>query len=143
MNSWAMTAFEATYQIRPPATLRGWRAHATEGDPHMDGLEQPAEARVGDILTVLEPFGPPDADSLFARSSSMAIELIDRTNVVFARAALHRPVYLVGRKGAGKTAFLKGTYHGGAVCFEELVSGSVYSKYLGFIRRFQERHAPL
>jgi hypothetical protein len=109
----------------------------------MDGLAQPADARVGDILTLLEPFGPPDADSLFARSSATAIELIDRTNVVFARAATHRPVYLVGRKGAGKTAFLKGTYHGGEVCFEELVSGSVYSKYLGFIRRFQERHAPL
>jgi hypothetical protein len=97
----------------------------------------------GEILTPEEPFGPPDADVLFARSSGTAFELIDRTNLVFSRAAINRPVYLVGRKGSGKTAFLKGTFHDSDIAFEELVSSSVYSKYLGFVRRFQERHAPL
>ena len=109
----------------------------------MDTANAIPDLSLGDILTPEEPFGPPDADRLFARSSETAFELIDRTNVVFARAAMNRPVYLVGRKGAGKTAFLKGTFHDGDIAFEELVSGSVYSKYLGFVRRFQERHAPL
>lgn len=109
----------------------------------MTASEAPQGRTVGDILSPDEPFGPPDADLLFARASERAYELIDRTNVVFARAAQSRPVYLVGRKGAGKTAFLKGSFHDNDVAFEELVSGSVYSKYLGFIQRFQERHAPL
>lgn len=109
----------------------------------MNAANAVPDVSLGEILTHEEPFGPPDADVLFARSPETAFELIDRTNLVFSRAAINRPVYLVGRKGAGKTAFLKGTFHDSDIAFEELVSPSVYSKYLGFVRRFQERHAPL
>jgi hypothetical protein len=109
----------------------------------MSKADEAPHPTIGDILSLDEPFGPPDADQLFAGCWDAAFQLIDRTNVVYSRAAANRPVYLVGRKGAGKTAFLKGTFYDGGIPFEELISGSVYSKYLGFIRRFQERHAPL
>jgi hypothetical protein len=98
---------------------------------------------VGDVLTTDEPFGPPDADQIFARSEEAGFELTDRSNKIFERAAFRRPVYVVGRKGAGKTAFLKSSLHDARVPHVALVTGNVYSKYVGFIRRFEERHAPL
>jgi hypothetical protein len=98
---------------------------------------------VGDVLTQDEPFGPPDSGEIFARSEAAGFELTDRSNKIFERAAKQRPVYVVGRKGAGKTAFLKSSLHDAQIPHIALITANVYSKYAGFIRRFEERHAPL
>ena len=108
-----------------------------------DARQTLEEVAVGMVLTQDQPFGPPDAEGLFVLSSANAFQLIDRTNKVFARASAQRPMYVVGRKGAGKTAFLLGSLLDSGIPHEVLSSANVYSKYLGFTRRFAERHAPL
>ena len=61
------------------------------------------------ILTAREPFGPRDADALVRADPLESDQLFDRNNLIYAQtSAAARPTYIIGRKGAGKTAFLHG-----------------------------------
>ena len=84
---------------------------------------------LSEILTAREPFGPRDSETLSRADAAEYDQLFDRNNGIYAQASTARPrTYLIGRKGAGKTAFLHGAaFRAGAP--PQLVSstGSVYA----------------
>ena len=62
------------------------------------------------ILTTREPFGPADSESVFEAGLAGVDKLFDRSNLIYAQTTCaSRPTYIIGRKGAGKTAFLFGS----------------------------------
>ena len=64
---------------------------------------------LSEILTAREPFGPRDSETLSRAAAAEYDQLFDRNNGIYAQASAARPrTYLIGRKGAGKTAFLHG-----------------------------------
>jgi hypothetical protein len=75
-------------------------------------------AELDRILTNKWPFGPIDAvqvDEAIQAGVTGADQLFDRTNLIYSQVVGHsRPTYIIGRKGAGKTAFLlSSTLRGG------------------------------
>jgi hypothetical protein len=61
------------------------------------------------ILTRNQPLGPPYTEELLRSPRGIFEQLYDRTNGCHGSAERDDPVYVVGRKGSGKTAFLVGT----------------------------------
>lgn len=61
------------------------------------------------ILTRNQPLGPPYTEELLRSPRGIFEQLYDRMNGCHGRAERDDPVYVVGRKGSGKTAFLVGT----------------------------------
>jgi hypothetical protein len=61
------------------------------------------------ILTRNEPLGPPYTEELLRSPRGIFEQLYDRTNGCHGTAERDDPLYVVGRKGSGKTAFLVGT----------------------------------
>jgi hypothetical protein len=61
-----------------------------------------------DVLTLAKPLGPPDTESLLHGPSGVFQLLYDRANHIHHEAYVDDPPFIVGRKGAGKTAFLAG-----------------------------------
>lgn len=61
------------------------------------------------ILKPTEPLGPPFTEPLLRTSHEIFELLYDRSNDIHGIAERDDPVYVVGRKGSGKTAFLVGT----------------------------------
>ncbi|MEU3646116.1 hypothetical protein AB0E59_22220 [Lentzea sp. NPDC034063] len=61
------------------------------------------------VLTPQNPFGPIATEEVITLGRSNASRLFDRNNRVYAQAVADSPpTYIIGRKGAGKTAFLLG-----------------------------------
>jgi len=74
--------------------------HAELSD--QDGLKR--------VLTPQQPFGPIVTEDVMNLGRSDAGQLFDRNNRVYAQAVSDSPpTYIIGRKGAGKTAFLIGS----------------------------------
>jgi hypothetical protein len=94
------------------------------------------------ILTEREPFGPRDAvDTLVGEGCD---QLFDRRNLIYAQtSAAARPTYIIGRKGAGKTAFLRGSATRGEVPQEVLRTDSVYAEMVAVLRHYQRVRSPL
>lgn len=93
------------------------------------------------ILTAREPFGPRDAEGLADAGSEL---LFDRTNLIYAQtSAAARPTYIIGRKGAGKTAFLRGSAARGAPPQEVLRTASVYAEMVAVLHHYQQSRSPL
>ncbi|HZG90992.1 MAG TPA: hypothetical protein VEZ42_12340, partial [Pseudonocardia sp.] len=106
------------------------------------GTVQRGSRRIGAILTDRQPFGPVDTEGLISAGDPAVDQLFDRSNLIFAqtREAI-RPSYIIGRKGAGKTAFLLGaTDHRHQ---EQLRTSTIYSELVAVLRRYTERRAPL
>jgi hypothetical protein len=61
------------------------------------------------ILTHKRPLGPPYTEELLRSPRGIFEQLYDRTNFCHGTAERDDPVFVVGRKGSGKTAFLVGT----------------------------------
>ena len=97
------------------------------------------------ILTESAPFGPLASDSLFDAEPASAELLFDRSNLICSQAQHTAPAYIVGRKGAGKTAFLLGATF--ACCsnqnIEVLQTSAVYSEMVTVMRRYGEVRGPL
>lgn len=64
--------------------------------------------RLADVVTLEKPLGPPESEALVGLGDDVFRELYDETNTMHASARKDNPFYVVGRKGAGKTAFLIG-----------------------------------
>jgi hypothetical protein len=103
-----------------------------------------ASNSVASILTAWEPFGPLDSEKLFNPGLVGTEVLFDRSNLIYAQAAnVNRPTYIVGRKGAGKTAFLRASAVTGdqpQVCLD---TANVYSEMYGLLRNHAEARGPL
>jgi len=96
------------------------------------------------VLTPEEPFGPFDTENILDAGPAIARQLFDRSNLIYAQAAsTSGPTYIIGRKGAGKTAFLLGSTLGNGQPSEELNTAEIYSEMLAVLRRYDECRAPL
>ncbi|WP_154697838.1 P-loop ATPase, Sll1717 family [Lentzea guizhouensis] len=94
------------------------------------------------ILTTREPFGPADSESVFEAGLVGVDQLFDRSNLIYAQAiGASRPTYIIGRKGAGKTAFLFGSTMSNSV--RALRTATVYQWMASVIRRWTEVRGPL
>lgn len=95
------------------------------------------------VLTRREPFGPRDTEGVIGLGRTDADLLFDRTNLIYAQTASPaRPTYIIGRKGAGKTAFLLGSTLGGPQP-TELRTATVYHEMMAVLRRYDQSRGPL
>jgi len=104
-------------------------------------ISQPAGAGLAQILTPEHPFGFQATESMFEFGKDNTDLLFDRRNLVY-RQAVHesRPTYIVGRKGAGKTAFLASSQFLGSARIEELQTGNVYREILTVLGTYEQRY---
>jgi hypothetical protein len=102
-----------------------------------------AHPQLNRILTESAPFGPVASDSLFEAEPASAEQLFDRSNLICAQAQHTAPAYIVGRKGAGKTAFLLASTFGCCQEVEVLQTSAVYSEMVTVIRRYAQVRGPL
>ena len=103
----------------------------------------PAHPELDGILTESAPFGPLASEALFRAGLESAEQLFDRSNLICAQTAGAPPTYIVGRKGAGKTAFLLGSTIGLHLPTEVLQTSAVYSELITAIRWYGEVRGPL
>ncbi len=96
------------------------------------------------ILTAREPFGPRDAESLIDAGLAGSDQLFDRSNLIYAQtSAASRPTYIIGRKGAGKTAFLRGSPVQGEFPQEVLRTATVYAEMVAVLHHYRAVRSPL
>lgn len=95
------------------------------------------------ILTIREPFGPRDTESVINLGLTSADLLFDRSNLIYSQATgPSRPTYIIGRKGAGKTAFLRGSMVSGPQRVE-LRTATVYHEMMSVLRRYDQSRGRL
>jgi hypothetical protein len=98
----------------------------------------PANAGLARILTPEHPFGFQATETMFEFGRSSTDLLFDRRNLVYQQSVQElRPTYIVGRKGAGKTAFLVSSQVLESATIEELETGNVYREMLTVLRVYQ------
>jgi hypothetical protein len=106
-------------------------------DHHSTEVPGPLDRIVNDS----QPFGPIDTESLVDANCADAEQLFDRSNLIYAQATGRiRPTYIIGRKGAGKTAFLLG---GNGRRLELLRTANIYSELMATLRCYNEHRGPL
>lgn len=123
--------------VEKPATRQGRRQPSGELDEE-DRRRREHEAIVR-FLTVDQPFGPPDSDRLFGEGFVGTDILFDRANRIFAQAAPKGASYIVGRKGAGKTAFLFGSLLSTGSAVQGLRTSDVYSKFVATTKHLEDQ----
>jgi hypothetical protein len=131
---------EALAQLHEPDRVphASRRRAPSDGDTHEDRSRREQEAIVR-FLTTQQPFGPPDSDRLFGDGFTGTDILFDRANRIFAQAAPKGASYIVGRKGAGKTAFLFGSTLSTGCAVQGLRTSDVYSKFIATTRHLEEQ----
>ncbi|MEU5692367.1 hypothetical protein [Actinosynnema sp. NPDC020468] len=99
------------------------------------GLEQ--------VLTADQPFGPIVTEDVVHLGRSQVDQLFDRGNRSYRLAvAESTPTYIIGRKGAGKTAFLLGSNLAGGAPREVLRTENVYHEMLKVLHAYSREHEP-
>ena len=101
---------------------------------------------LSEILTAREPFGPRDSETLLRADCRP-----NTTNCSTATTASTpkpsppaRATYLIGRKGAGKTAFLRGaTFRAGAPPQLMFSTGSVYADMAALLTKYRAHRGPV
>jgi hypothetical protein len=102
-----------------------------------------SEDHLARILNHRQPFGPPDTESVVSAGCAGTERLFDTSNLIYAQAVgTARPAYIIGRKGAGKTAFLLSTAGPGRQP-EMLRTATVYSEMVATLRCYTEHRGPL
>ncbi|MFD4637873.1 P-loop ATPase, Sll1717 family [Lentzea sp. NPDC058436] len=93
------------------------------------------------VLTAHLPFGPIETEKVITHGRSNAEQLFDRNNRVYAQAAADSPpTYIIGRKGAGKTAFLIGSDEGRQRPRIVLQTEDVYHEMLKVFHEYGRDH---
>jgi hypothetical protein len=102
----------------------------------------PSDGRLQDVLTLAEPLGPWSTEPLLHRASGVFKLLYDHGNHIHRQTHIDDPTYIVGRKGAGKTAFLAGApmHIGAEVVFIE--SHEIYTEVDRIRRRYEADVGP-
>lgn len=97
--------------------------------------------RLDRIVNDNQPFGPIDTESLVNAHCAEADRLFDKTNLIYTQAGgPSRPAYIIGRKGAGKTAFLLSSSGHRP---ETLRTSTIYSELMATLRCYNEQRGPL
>jgi hypothetical protein len=91
---------------------------------------------IADVLTDDQPFGPRDSDRLVEAGLLNAEELFDTSNLVYKQRKGRSPTYIIGRKGAGKTAFLRGHPDGDPRHLAVLTTDAVYADMADFLKNW-------
>jgi hypothetical protein len=84
------------------------------------------------VITEQQPFGPPDA-AQFTASTDLLRLLYDPANRIHRQAEMTGAPYVIGRKGAGKTAFVMAPKLRDEVVAVELPSADVYQGVFGVV----------
>jgi hypothetical protein len=101
-------------------------------------------AALAQILTARQPFGPRDAEGLVEDRSPGTEQLFDRKNLIYAQTTSNaRPAYIIGRKGAGKTAFLRSSALCGEREQEVLGTATVYAEMASLLAHYKRARSPL
>ncbi len=98
---------------------------------------------LADVITLEQPLGPPQSEALLDMGQDIFRELYDETNTVHALAKSENPFFIVGRKGAGKTAFLIGTAIADHADVILIRSEDVYLEVNKLVARHRDRGVPL
>jgi hypothetical protein len=93
------------------------------------------------ILAPEHPFGFQATETMFEFGKDNTNLLFDRRNLVYRQSVQEsRPTYIVGRKGAGKTAFLVSSQFLGSATTVELDTGSIYREMLTVLRTYTQAY---
>lgn len=92
------------------------------------------------VLTAEQPFGPPDA-AHFTSNVELLRLLYDPDNRIHERAERSGAPFVIGRKGAGKTAFVTAPQLRDGVTAVELPSADMYQGVFDVIRAIMNRSA--
>lgn len=96
-----------------------------------------------DVLTEQQPLGPPLTEGLLHRPNDVFQLLYDKANHIHHEAHADDPPYIVGRKGAGKTAFLAGAPLLAGADVVLIESENIYSEVERLRRRYQQDVGPV
>lgn len=102
-----------------------------------------ASPSLADIVTLVEPLGPEDTERLVGTGKDIFASLYDETNAVHKVVRTHDPFFIVGRKGAGKTAFLIGAAFADGAEVVLVRSEDVYLEVNKLATRYSERNGRL
>ncbi|MBB4966626.1 P-loop ATPase, Sll1717 family [Saccharothrix violaceirubra] len=105
--------------------------------------ESDVTAGLDHVLTAHQPFGPIVTEDVVHLGPDTADRLFDRSNRSYRQAAGEdTPTYIIGRKGAGKTAFLMGSNHVAGPAREVLRTENVYHEMLKVLTTYSRDHEP-
>jgi hypothetical protein len=77
--------------------------------PYNSRLSGERRKRIRKYITHARPFGPVDSSDVNTNDTDEMQELFDRNNAIYRTLEGHKSV-LIGRKGSGKTAYLRSTF---------------------------------
>lgn len=97
---------------------------------------------LSDVVTLEKPLGPHEAEPLVNMGQDVFRRLYDETNMVHRAARTENPFFIVGRKGAGKTAFLVGAAFADGADVILIKSEHVYGKVNTLRMRYSELNGP-
>ncbi len=107
----------------------------------MPDTQSEVDTSLSDIITLEEPLGPHVTESLVGKGEAVFRSLYDDTNRAHLKAQTDEPHFVVGRKGAGKTAFLLGTAFVREKTDISLIrSEDIYTEVNKLLLRYEEAH---
>lgn len=105
--------------------------------------EKRERATLKDFVTLESPLGPHETEPLVGKGQDIFGELYDETNAVHMEARIENPYFVVGRKGAGKTAFLLGAAFADDADVSLIRSEDVYTEVNRLLMRYSEANGPV
>lgn len=100
------------------------------------------EKTLSEVITRGFPLGPPMTEA-FGSSRSVFEQLYDSTNHIHRTTRSKDPSYIVGRKGAGKTAFLIGAALADDADVVVIQSEDIYTEVERLRMRYSAAHGPV
>ena len=110
--------------------------------PALPALHTSRSPDLSAVLTTIEPFGPPDTEHLLQDHRTFQ-QLYSSATSTHRQAAFERPAFIVGRKGAGKTAFLIGSNLADDTDVIAVRSRTVFTLVKELSTRWRQRHGIL
>ncbi len=114
----------------------------------MAATDTEVQEALAEVITLEEPLGPHVTEDLVkgqvvGSEQKLFRLLYDDTNAIHREARVENPHYIVGRKGAGKTAFLLGAAFDDNADVALLQSPEIYTEINRLLLRYAERNGPV
>lgn len=106
-------------------------------------MADPRSHELSDVVTLEKPLGPHESEPLVHMGQAVFRRLYDETNMVHRAARTENPFFIVGRKGAGKTAFLVGVAFADGADVILIKSEHVYGKVNTLRLRYSGLNGPI
>jgi hypothetical protein len=98
-------------------------------------------ADLKEVITLEEPLGPHETERLFGKGRSVFQWLYDKHSIHYGTSR-SQPHFIVGRKGAGKTALLMGAVSADSTVFR-ITSENVYQEVARLSARYKKENGPI